>query len=117
MSTTYKTISAINKYNILLRPVITEKFALPSDEGDSADNKLSTSLVAKYGFYVQPYATKQMITDAVEQLWNVSVVKVNIMNCKGKTKRFKGTIGKRADRKKAIITLNKTEEIDYSISN
>ena len=49
--------------------------------------------------------TKVDIKIAVEQIFKVQVAKVNTMNCIGKTKRMGVHVGKRADWKKAIVTL------------
>ena len=52
-------------------------------------------------------ATKDEIAAAVEGLFKVKVTKVNTLNVKGKTKRFRGILGRRSDVKKAIVTLPK----------
>ena len=54
------------------------------------------------------------IKNAVEKLFSVKVKSVNIINIKGKVKRFKGILGKRNDTKKAIITLEEGNTIDIS---
>ena len=59
----------------------------------------------KYTFEVAPTATKVDIKIAVEQLFKVEVAKVNTMNYLGKNKRMGVHLGKRADWKKAIVTL------------
>ena len=50
----------------------------------------------------------------LEKLFSVKVSSVNIINLKGKTKRFKGIMGKRNNLKKAIVTLEKGNSIDLS---
>ena len=67
-----------------------------------------------YTFRVHPDATKPQIHDAVEQVFNVRVVKVNTLNRKGKRKRNRRTFtfGKRADTKRAIVTLHPDDRID-----
>ncbi len=79
-------------YDIIKRPVITE------DSMADIANK-------KYTFEVVPTATKVDIRIAVEQIFGVQVAKVNTMNYTGKTKRMGVHVGKRADWKKAIVTL------------
>ena len=59
-------------------------------------------------------ASKDEIAAAVEALFKVNVTKVNTINVKGKTKRFRGIIGKRADVKKAIVTLAEGQSIDIT---
>ncbi|MBE6856751.1 MAG: 50S ribosomal protein L23 [Ruminococcus sp.] len=78
--------------DIILKPVITEK----SMDGLQA---------GKYTFKVATDANKTEIKSAVEKLFGVKVAKVNTMNCTGRTKRVGRYVGKKADWKKAIITL------------
>jgi large subunit ribosomal protein L23 len=68
----------------------------------------------KVVFRVAKDATKPQIAEAIENLFKVSVVKVNTLNVKGKTKRFRGRDGKRSDVKKAIITLAEGQSIDIT---
>jgi len=51
---------------------------------------------------------------AVETLFKVNVTKVNTLNVKGKTKRFRGITGRRSDVKKAIVTLAEGQSIDIT---
>ena len=85
-------------YDILRRPVITEK---------------SMALIAenKYTFIVDPRATKTDIKRAVEEIFHVKVLKVRTMLVKGKMKRVRRERGKTPDRKKAIVTLRKGDQI------
>ena len=83
----------VQYYDVILKPVITEK----SMEG-MADKK--------YTFYVHTDANKTMIKEAVEKMFDgVKVKSVNTMNLQGKTKRRGRTVGKTAERKKAIVQL------------
>ena len=59
-------------------------------------------------------ASKTIIKQAVEKLFGVNVKKINIIISKGKTKRFKGKMGKRKNEKKAIISLEKGQKIDIT---
>ena len=88
-------------YGILLSPVITEKATLGSEH-----NQIT--------FRVPVKATKPEIKDAVEKLFDVKVVAVNTLRQRGKTKRFKGQIGKRAAYKKAMVTLAEGEAVDVT---
>jgi large subunit ribosomal protein L23 len=67
-----------------------------------------------YTFRVRPDATKPQIHDAVEELFNVRVLKVNTLNRKGKRKRNRRsyTFGTRANTKRAIVTLHPDDSID-----
>jgi large subunit ribosomal protein L23 len=68
----------------------------------------------KVVFRVAMDATKDEIAAAVEELFKVRVIKVNTLITKGKTKRFRGILGKRSDVKKAIVTLQEGQTIDIS---
>ena len=64
-----------NSYNILRKPVVTEKSTLIMESSN------------RYTFEVLPSATKLQIKNAVQQAFGVDVVKVNTMNIRGKRKR------------------------------
>ena len=67
-----------------------------------------------YTFVVSPDANKIQIREAVESIFNVRVTKVNTLNRKGKRKRNRRTFtfGKRADTKRAIVTLAAGDRIE-----
>jgi large subunit ribosomal protein L23 len=88
-------------YDAILSPVITEKATLLSEQN-------------KVVFRVAKDATKDEIAAAVEALFKVTVTKVNTLNVKGKTKRFRGRVGRRSDVKKAIVTLAEGQSIDIT---
>ena len=79
-------------YDIIRKPIISE-------------NSMEDIASKRYTFEVAPNATKVDIKIAVEQIFKVQVAKVNTMNYMGKTKRMGVHVGKRADWKKAIVTL------------
>ncbi|MFA6714025.1 MAG: 50S ribosomal protein L23 [Victivallales bacterium] len=83
-----------NAYKIIISPLITEK-----------NNELAAQ--GKYVFKVDPKAEKIEIGRAVEELFDVKVKSVNVMNYNGKPKRAGRSMitGRRADWKKAVITL------------
>jgi large subunit ribosomal protein L23 len=64
----------------------------------------------QYAFIVHPKATKKDIKRAVETIFERKVSAVNVMNRKGKTRRNRFGLGRRADWRKAIVTLKKGEE-------
>ena len=64
----------------------------------------------KYTFRVAKDANKVEIAKAVEKLFSVEVVKVNTMNCTGRTRRMGRFEGKKADWKKAIVTINQNPD-------
>ena len=86
-------------YNTIIAPHVTEKATLGSENGQVT-------------FKVAIKATKPEIKAAVENLFDVKVKAVNTLIQKGKTKRFKGIMGKRANFKKAIVTLEDGQVID-----
>ena len=85
--------------DILLAPVISEKsYGLLEDH--------------KYTFIVRPDANKTQIKIAVEKAFDVKVSDVNTLNRQGKRKRTRTGFGKRADSKRAIVTLAEGDRID-----
>ena len=88
-------------YQIILDPVITEKATRLSEHG-------------QYVFRVAIDAKKPEIKAAVEGLFGVQVLQVNTLVQKGKTKRFRGRPGKRADLKKAFVKLAAGQQIDFT---
>src|SRR5215469_11207598 len=93
--------TAARHYDTILAPVITEKATMLSEHN-------------KVVFRVAKDATKAEIAEAVESLFKVNVVKVNTLNVRGKTKRFRGRVGRRSDVKKAIVTLAEGQSIDIT---
>ena len=89
------------QYDIIRKPVITEKATMASEAGAVV-------------FEVAMGANKPQIKDAVEALFGVKVKSVNTTITKGKTKRFRGQPGRRADVKKAYVTLEEGNTIDVS---
>ena len=65
-------------------------------------------------FTVARSATKGEIKAAVEALFKVKVTAVNTLVRKGKTKRFRGILGKQSDQKRAIVTLQEGQSIDVT---
>lgn len=90
---------AIHPYTVIRRPLITEK---------------ATALAAenKYAFEVDERANKMQIREAVETAFNVHVTAVNVMNVKGKMRRFGRRLAKTPDWKKAIVTLAPGDKIE-----
>ena len=89
-------MASIQYYDVIIRPVITEKSM--ADMGEK-----------KYTFLVHPEANKTQIKEAVEKMFEGTKVKsVNTINCDGKKKRRGMVVGKTAKTKKAIVAL--TEE-------
>ena len=94
-------MSALQAYDVILAPVITEK---------SSEASESNQVV----FKVRLNATKPQIKNAVEKLFGVKVVAVNTLTRKGKNKVFRGRPGKQGDVKKAVVTLAEGNTIDIT---
>ena len=90
----------MNSYDIIKRPIITEKSM--KVEFDREGNEIK-----KYTFEVPKTVNKLEIKYAVEEVFGVKVAKVNTMNYDGKLKRMGRYEGRRASWKKAIVTLAK----------
>jgi large subunit ribosomal protein L23 len=88
-------------YDTILSPVITEK-------------STRTSEYNQVTFKVPLTASKPEIKAAIESLFGVKVKAVNTIRVKGKTKRFRGTLGRRSDYKKAMVTLQEGQSIDVT---
>jgi large subunit ribosomal protein L23 len=86
-------------YNIILRPVVTEK----ANRAMMNSNKVT--------FEVSPDANKSEIKKAIETLFKVKVVKVNTVTLPGKVRRFGAKERKESNWKKAIATLKAGEKI------
>jgi len=88
-------------YDVIRKPIITEKATMASDAGAVV-------------FEVAISSNKPQIKAAVESLFGVKVKSVNTTITKGKIKRFRGLPGKRRDVKKAYVTLEPGNTIDVN---
>ncbi len=85
--------------DVILAPVVSEKsYSLIDDNA--------------YTFLVHPDANKTEIRQAVEAIWDVRVLKVNTINRKGKSKRFRLTMGRRSNSKRAVVKLAEGDSIE-----
>jgi large subunit ribosomal protein L23 len=80
-------------HTILLKPVLSEKSVARADDG------------RRVVFEVARDANKVEVAKAVEAVFQVKVAKVNTVRLKGKTKRMGRFVGRRPDRKRAVVTL------------
>jgi large subunit ribosomal protein L23 len=105
-----------NPYNVVKHRHITEKASMLQGLQSSASNRCVQRFeLPKYVFIVDKKATKPQIAEAVEMIYaskNVKVVSVNTINVKGKARRVRGRSGRTSDFKKAIVTLQKGDELD-----
>jgi len=91
----------LRHYDVIVSPAITEKSTMASEQNQVI-------------FNVAKKATKPEIKAAIEALFGVKVMAVNTLIRKGKVKRFRGTVGRQSDVKKAIVTLADGQSIDVS---
>lgn len=85
-------------HQVLLRPVLSEKALAGVENG-------------RYAFYVHTGANRTEIKDAVEKVFDVDVVKINVSNLRGKVKSMGRHSGRRPARRKAIVTLKEGQRI------
>ena len=88
-------------YDVIRKPIVTEKATMASESGAVV-------------FEVAIDSNKPQIKKAVESLFGAKVKAVNTTITKGKTKRFRGSLGRRKDVKKAYVTLEDGNTIDVS---
>ncbi|MCM0031730.1 MAG: 50S ribosomal protein L23 [Sphingomonadales bacterium 32-65-25] len=93
----------IKHYDVVVKPVITEKSTLVSEYNQVV-------------FQVAKDSTKPQIKAAIEALYGVKVLAVNTMVAKGKTKRWRGQEYRRSDVKKAVVTVADGDRIDVTTS-
>jgi len=91
----------MNQYDIVLRPIVTEKSSLAKETGN------------QYVFEVACDANKIEIAKAVEQLFKVKVLAVRVMNMEGKKRRLGKHSGKRSDWRKAIVKIGPKDKISF----
>ena len=91
----------LRHYDVIVSPAITEKSTMASEQNQVV-------------FNVAKKASKPEIKAAVEALFGVKVTAVNTLLRKGKLKRFRGTVGRQGDVKKAVVTLADGHSIDVA---
>ena len=91
----------LRHYDVIVSPAITEKSTMASEQNQVV-------------FNVAKKATKPQIKAAIEALFSVKVTAVNTLILKGKVKRFRGTVGRQGDVKKAVVTLADGHSIDVA---
>ena len=89
-------------YKVLRYPVVSEKSTRIADWNNQAL------------FEVARGATKAEVKEAVQTIFKVRVLSVQMLNRKGKVKRFRNTLGKQVDRKLAFVRLHADDDIDLS---
>ena len=94
-------ISQERLLQVLLAPQISEKATYIADKNEQVVFKVATD------------ATKPEVKAAVEALFKVEVKSVQVLNVKGKSKRFGRSMGRRKDWKKAFVCLKPGQEINF----
>ncbi len=98
-------MNAARLMQIILAPVVTEKATFVAEKNQ------------QIAFRVVPDATKQEIKAAIELLFKVEVESVQVLNTKGKEKRFGRFIGRRRNERKAYVSLKDGQELDFTEVN
>ncbi len=101
MATAEQTGLSLEPYQIVYRPLITEK-------GTHISMRYNA-----YPFEVNPQATKTEIKEAVESLWSVRVIGVRTQNRLGKPRRTRNQVGRTKGWKKAIVQLHDDDRIAF----
>ncbi|MCD6302726.1 MAG: 50S ribosomal protein L23 [Anaerolineae bacterium] len=91
----------MNPYQVLVRPILTEKSGYQAD------------VLSKYTFEVDLRANRLDVKRAVEQVFDVSVTKVNVMIVPGKSRRWGRHLGVTSSWKKAVVTLASGDSIQF----
>lgn len=89
----------MNSNDIIIRPIISEKTTELMEQN-------------KYVFEVARKANKHMVKKAIKDLFEIDAEQVNILNVRGKNRRLRFRVGKRAAWKKAIVTLTAGQKIE-----
>ncbi|MCK4658751.1 MAG: 50S ribosomal protein L23 [Phycisphaerae bacterium] len=98
-------------YHIIKRPLVTEKGTHQSTQSFAA-TRTQPARGGSFAFEVHPDASKPMIKQAIEMIYNVKVSSVRTANRCGKRRRVRYKIGKTRDWKKAVVVLKADHHID-----
>jgi large subunit ribosomal protein L23 len=69
--------------------------------------------LSKYTFEVDKSCSKSEIKSLIKSVYKVDIIKINIINTPGKLKFFKGRVGNKSSVKKAIVSLDKKQTINF----
>jgi len=89
-------------YDLIRFPIYTEKSNILMENG-------------KYTFKVLDSANKYKIKNAIEGIFKVDVKNVRIINISGTSRRFRNNLGRTSNLKKAVVTLESGQKIDYNL--
>ena len=100
-------------HQIIKRPLLTEKGSRLKETGGAQSGADTESIRSKVLFEVHSEANKIQIRQAIESLFSVKVVDVRTQVVRGKVKRLGRFVGQRAGWKKAIVSLEPGNKIEY----
>ena len=103
----------LEPHQVILRPLITEKTTHQSTRSTRRKEGGQKPVGDSYSFEVNPWATKDEIKVAVEELFGVRVEKVRTQNRLGKRRRYRFKMGQLPNWKKAIVTLHPEDRIEF----
>ncbi len=89
-------------YQVIRYPIISEKSNLVAERHK------------QFMFEVAPDANKSEIREAVKKIFDVRVLSVQVLNRKGKRKRFRNAMGQQSSRRTAFVRIHKDDDIDFS---
>ncbi len=96
-----KSSLVLEPHQVILRPLVTEKGMHRASRNN------------QYAFEINLLADKLDVRRAIEELFDVKVVKVRTQNRKGKPRRYRFRWGRTKDWKKAVVTLHDEDRIDF----
>jgi len=91
----------MNLDSVILSPLVTEKGTMASEKANQVV------------FRVRPHASKDLVREAIEKLFKVTVLKVRTAKFMGKERRRGQVRGRRPDWKKAYVTLKEGDRIEF----
>jgi large subunit ribosomal protein L23 len=91
----------MDPYDVLRRPIVTEKSSFQSEN------------LNRYTFEVDVRANKLQVKEAVEKVFRVNVVAINVMRVRGKRRRLGRIQGRTKDWKKAVVTIRSGQTIQF----
>lgn len=91
----------LDPHQVLIRPLVTEKGMRAANEAN------------QYSFEVNRLSSKEDVKRAVEELFDVKVLKVRTQSRKGKPRRYRFRFGRTKNWKKALVTLDAESRIDF----
>lgn len=98
-------------YEVIKRPLVTEKGTHQSQQSHSA-TRSEPARGGSYTFEVHPRASKPIIKQAIEKIYNVKVLAVRTSNRKGKLRRYRFKMGTTPHWKRAVVVLHADHHID-----